>query len=136
MLLSSIAFSQTVTKKPITDSIIPLPKPVAKEVVKDLIRKDSLEVEVSVIKKNNNILENTVVIKDSIIKYKDNIIELQKEKEKNHLLIEELKDAQKSNLEKLAKDLNRDLKKQKLKLFARTTFGVIIIGGLTYLILK
>lgn len=136
MLASSIAFSQIATKSFTADSIIPLPKVVAKEVVKDLIRKDSLESELKVTQKNMGLLEHNLTAKDSLLTSKDGVIELYKEKEKNYNTMIDLKDLQKKNLEELAKKLNRDLKKQKLKLFARTTFGVIVIGGLSYLLLK
>lgn len=136
MLLSLTVFSQNVTKNLTTDSIIPLPKSVAIEVVKDILRKDSLESEIMVAKLNIDLLQNIISNKDSMITSKDNIISIYKEKEKNYTTVITLKDLQKKNLEDLVAKLNHDLKRQKLKLFARTTFGAIIIGGLTYLILK
>jgi len=136
MLASSIAFSQIATKSYTADSIIPLPKIVAKEVAKDLIRKDSLESELKVTQKTMGLLEHNLTAKDSLITSKDGIIDLYQQKEKNYNTMIDLKDLQKKNLEDLAKKLNRDLKRQKLKLFARTSFGVIVIGGLSYLLLK
>jgi len=136
MLLSSIAFSQKDTKSITTDSLIPIPKSVAIQVIKDVIRKDSLEAEIIVAKTNINLLQYSLSNKDSVILSKDNIISLYKEKENNYNTLITLKDLQKKNLEDLVTKLNRDLRRQKLKLFARTTFGSIIIGGLTYLILK
>jgi hypothetical protein len=113
-----------------------LPKLVAKEVVKDLIRKDSLESELKITQSNLRLLEHNISAKDSIITFKSNIIQLYTEREKNYNTIIDLKDLQKKNLEDLTKKLNKDLKKQKLKLFARTSFGVVVIGGLSYLLLK
>ena len=136
MLLSSIAFSQKDTKSITTDSLIPLPKSVAIQVIKDVIRKDSLEAEIMVAKTNIDLLQYNLSNKDSMILSKDNIISLYKEKESNYNTVISLKDLQKKNLEDLVTKLNRDLRRQKLKLFSRTTFGSIIIGGLTYLILK
>ena len=136
MLVSSIAFSQLATKSNTADSIIPLPKIVAKEVVKDLIRKDLLESELKITNTNMGLLKNNLIAKDSLITSKNSIIELYKEKENNYNTVIELKDIQKKNLEDLIKKLNKDLKKQKIKLFTRTTFGVIVIGGLSYLLLK
>jgi len=136
MLASSIAFSQIATKSFTADSIIPLPKIVAKEVAKDLIRKDSLESELKVTQKTMGLLEHNLTAKDSLLTSKDGIIDLYQQKEKNYNTMIDLKDLQKKNLEELTKKLNRDLKKQKLKLFARTSFGVIVIGGLSYLLLK
>jgi hypothetical protein len=136
MLVSSIAFSQLATKRNTVDSIILLPKIVAKEVVKDLIRKDSLESELKITKINTGLLKNNLIAKDSIITSKNSIIELYKEKENNYNTMIDLKDLQNKNLDDLVKKLNKDLKKQKIKLFTRTTFGVIVIGGLSYLLLK
>jgi hypothetical protein len=82
------------------------------------------------------LLKNNLIAKDSIITSKNSIIELYKEKENNYNTMIDLKDSQKKNLEDLVKKLNKDLKKQKIKLFTRTTFGVIVIGGLSYLLLK
>jgi hypothetical protein len=113
-----------------------LPKIVAKEVVKDLIRKDSLESELNITKTNMGLLKNNIIAKDSIISSKNGIIELYKEKENNYNTMIDLKDSQKKNLEDLVKKLNKDLKKQRVKLATRTTFGVIVIGGLSYLLLK
>jgi hypothetical protein len=136
MLVSSIAFSQLATKNNTVDSFIVLPKIVAKEVVKDLIRKDSLESELNITKTNMGLLKNNIIAKDSIISSKNGIIELYKEKENNYNTMIDLKDSQKKNLEDLVKKLNKDLKKQRVKLATRTTFGVIVIGGLSYLLLK
>ena len=130
------ASSQVATRTNTRDSIIPLPKIVAIEIVKDLIRKDSLETEVNFLKNNMGLLEKNLVIKDSIILIKDNIISVYVEKEKNWNNIIELKDLQKKNLEDLTKKLTVDLKRQKVKGFFSTTFGLAIIGGLTYLLLK
>jgi hypothetical protein len=113
-----------------------LPKLVAIEVVKDLIRKDSLELELKTSKNNYSLLEKNISSKDSIIKLKDNTISVYVEKEKNCNTIIELKDTQKKNLEDLNKQLVKEIKKQKIKLFFRTSFGLAIIGGLTYLLLR
>ena len=136
MLLSLTASSQVATKKNTTDSVIVLPKLVAIEVVKDLIRKDSLELELKTSKNNYSLLEKNISSKDSIIKLKDNIILVYTEKEKNCNTMIELKDTQKKNLEDLTKQLTKEIKKQKIKLFFRTSFGLAIIGGLTYLLIR
>lgn len=131
------ASSQVVTKSTTTtDSIIPLPKNVAKAVVKDIIRKDSLETELSVAYKNIDLMKSNLAAQDSIIKSKDNAIELWKLKETNYLTIIDLKEQQKTNLEALTKSLNQDLKKAKRKQRATTVVGVAAVGVLTYLLLK
>jgi len=125
--------SQTVTKNITIDSIIPLPKNVAKEVVKDIIRKDSLEAELKSVKLDVSLLNSNLVAKDSIIMSKDNIITLWGEKEKNYLTIISLKDQQRTNVEALNKTLAADLKKAKRKSTVKTIVGTAIVGGLLYL---
>jgi hypothetical protein len=136
MLLSLTAFSQTVTKNYITDSIVPLPKFVAKEVAKDLIRKDSLLTELAICKSNSDLLNENLSNKDKIISSKDSIISIYGEKEKNWFSIIELKDLQKKNLEELTKKLTHDLKMQKIKMTVRSSLGLALIGVLTYIIVK
>lgn len=82
MLANLTAFSGTGIKIITRDSIIPLPKAVARENVKELIRKDSLETEISVLKTNYSLLEQTSSYKDTIIESKSRQIDLYKEKEK------------------------------------------------------
>ena len=50
LLASLTAFSQNATH--VKDSVIVLPKAVAKDIAKDLIKKDSLETELIIVKKN------------------------------------------------------------------------------------
>lgn len=130
------AFSEKGIENTTIDSIIPLPKAVARENVKELIRKDSLEAELSVLKTNYSLLEKNLSFKDSIITIKSDQIGLYQEKEKNYLTIIDLKDEQKKNLEELSKNLNKEIKKLKLNSFKNTAISGIIIIGLTYLLLK
>lgn len=125
------AFSATSIKIITRDSIIPIPKPVAKEIVKDLIKKDLLEAELNVCKVNYDLLNNNLQLKDSIILSKNNMISLYEQKEKNYLTIIELKDLQQINLQNNIKKLNKDIKKLKLKLVATklTTAAFIILFG-------
>ncbi len=136
MLANLTAFSGTGIKIITRDSIIPLPKAVARENVKELIRKDSLETEISVLKNNYSLLEQNNSYKDTIIESKSRQIDLYKEKEKNYLTIIELKDEQKKNLEELTKSLNKEIKKMKLNSLKNTAISSIIIIGLTYFLLK
>lgn len=132
-LASLIASSQSVTKTTTIDSIVPLPKNVAREVVKDIIRKDSLETELKVLNENYKLLENNSTIKDSVIQSKDGVINLWKDKEKNYLSIIDLKEQQKTNLETLTTSLAADLRQLKRKRTTTTIILSAIIGGLTYL---
>jgi hypothetical protein len=139
MLASLIVFSQTDTKNTTTnktDSIVPLPKNVAKAVVKDIIRKDSLEAEIDVMKKNEKLLKANLMIKDSVIQNKQNVILLYQEKEKNFDTMLSLKDLQNKNLEDLTNTLKKDLRKAKRELKLTKIGGTVVIGALAYLILK
>lgn len=132
VLANLTAFSQTVTKNS-TDTVIILPKNVAREVVKDVIRKDSLESEINIHKKNEVLLKSNLVAKDSIIASKDTIINIWSAKEKNYLSIIDTKDQQKTNLEALTKSLSADLRKAKRKSTIKTIIGGAAIGLLLYL---
>ena len=80
MLVSSIAFSQKNIKTSTTDSVIVLPKAVAREVVKDVIRKDSCEQQLNVIQANLDLSQKNNELKDSIILSKDTQLQLWDEK--------------------------------------------------------
>lgn len=134
MLVSSIAFSQTNTGTITTDSIVPLPKNVAKEVVKDLIRKDSLESELKVCQENMGLLEHNLTLKDSVILSKDAQMALQKQKETNYETMLQLKDTQLENFKILIDKLNADIKKNRRKTVLKTIGNTVLIGGLGFLL--
>ncbi len=136
MLVSSIAFSQTNTGTIITDSIVPLPKNVAKEVVKDLLRKDSLQAELKVCQENMGLLEHNLTLKDSVILSKDGQIFLQKQKEINYETMLQLKDTQLENFKILIDKLNADIKKNRRKTVLKTIGNTALIGGLAYLLIS
>lgn len=136
-----IAFSQTGTKnittnKPLKDSIVQLPKNVAKAVVKDVIRKDSLEGELTISKKNEDLLKANILLKDSVIANRESLIMLYKEKEKNYMTMIDFKEAQRKNFEDLSNTLNEDLKKtrRELRLTKIGSAGVALFLG--YLLVK
>lgn len=114
-LLSSIAFSQTSTVliTDTKDSLVCLPKSVAKEVVKDLIRKDSLESELVVITKNKRIMESNLILKDSIITNKDKEISIYKLKGVDLLYEISLKNKQIIEYRDLSTKLEKQLNKAK-----------------------
>ena len=134
MLVSSIAFSQTNTATIITDSIVPLPKNVAREVVKDLLRKDSLQAELIVCQENMGLLEHNLTLKDSVIFSKDAQISLQKQKETNYETMLQLKDTQLENFKILIDKLNADIKKNRRKTVLKTIGNTVLIGGLGFLL--
>lgn len=71
-----------------------LPKSVAKEIVKDLYRKDSLQNELSIVKETYRLLQENYSLKDSLISNKASIINIYKERENNLNSVISLKDKQ------------------------------------------
>ncbi len=90
-----------------------MPKSVAKEVVKDLIRKDSLESELVVITKNKRIMESNLILKDSIITNKDKEISIYKLKGVDLLYEISLKNKQIIEYRDLSTKLEKQLNKAK-----------------------
>lgn len=133
-----IVFSQRDTRiiTVSNDSVVQLPKAVAKAVVKDIIRKDSVEDELLILRKNENLYKRNLSIKDSVIFTKNFMIDLYKEKENNYVKVLDLKDQQLANLKETAKQLEDELKKKKRELRAFKVAGVSIIGFLTYVIVR
>lgn len=98
-MMSLKSFSQTDTTK------IQLTKPVAKLVVKDLIRGDAAIKEVS-------LLQTVIIAKDSIIFTKAEIIETQDLQLQNLNAILKATEDKYTTQEQLSKDLNKALKKE------------------------
>ena len=136
MLVSSIAFSQKNIKTSTTDSVIVLPKAVAREVVKDVIRKDSCEQQLNVIQANLDLSQKNNELKDSIILSKDTQLQLWDEKGKNYETMLILKDTEKKNLEMAIKPLQKDLKKTKRKVVITEIAAGAVILFLGYLLIK
>lgn len=136
MLVSLIAFSQKNTKNSTTDSVIVLPKAVAKEVVKDIIRKDSCQDQLNVMQSNLNLSQKNNDLKDSIIVSQKSQLELWDQKGKNYETMLILKDIEKKNLEMAIKPLQNDLKKAKRKVVKTEIGAAAIILFLGYLIVR
>ena len=136
MLVSLTASSQKNTNSITTDSIVPLPKNVAKEIVKDLIRKDSIQAELNICHDNQELLENNLMLKDSIILSKDAQLSLAKQKETNYETLVQLREAQIVNLNTLVEKLNKDIKKKRRKTIFKTVGNTSLIGGLAYLLIS
>ena len=130
------SFSQKSTDHSTTDSIVKLPKKVAIEIVKDIIRKDSCEEQLKIVKQNNELLSNNISSKDSVIAIKNIEIDLHVQKEKNLESVIQLKDLQKENLNKISDVLKIELKKTKKKLLKTKAAAGTIILFLSYVILK
>ena len=77
-LSSLTVFSQTATKD---TNVVVLPKRVAIQVVKDLIRADGLDSTNKILTNNNLLLSKNIALKDSIITKKDSIILIYAQKE-------------------------------------------------------
>ena len=136
ILVSLTAFSQKDTKIITADSIITLPKSVAREVVKDIIKLDSCNAELYNIKKNYILLEKNNNFRDSIIHLSEDKIKLYHKKEVNYELMLLAKDEQKASLSGAINSLSGDLKKANRNLVkTKITAGAIIIF-LAYLIIK
>jgi len=134
ILVNLTVFSQKDTKTT-TDSIR-LPKIVAKEVVKDILRKDSCEAQIVKFNKNYKLLETNILAKDSIIAIKNEGLLLWEQKGKNYETMLLLKDTQRRNLELSVDILHQDIKRLKRENLKLKIFGGITIAGLTYLLLK
>lgn len=125
-MLSSTAFSQTVTKNYTDTQKIVLPVPVAKQIVIDLLRGDSAIAQLKVTNQQVNELEQIIVLKDSVItkmKLKEdnyNLI-IADERKKTEIYQDELKKTQK------------ELKKIKAKRTFTRIISAVVIGTLTYL---
>ena len=124
-MMSLKSFSQTDTTK------IQLTKPVAKLVVKDLIRGDAAIKEVS-------LLQSVIIAKDSIILTKAEIIETQDLQLQNLNAILKATEEKYTTQEQLSKDLNKALKKeQRRNKFLKIGSGISTAAAITLaLILK
>lgn len=136
MLASLIAFSQANTRTSITDSVIILPKAVAKEVAKDIIRKDSVQAQLKIVQNSLILSEKNNELKDSVISNQNQQITLWVEKGKNYETTIMLKDEQKKNLELAIKPLQDELKKAKRNLRNTKIGAGIVTLFLGYIIIR
>lgn len=90
-----------------------MPKLVAREVLKDLYRKDSLQAELGILYKNYDLLQISSNLKDSVIKNKVIIIDMHKEKDKYSDSIIAAKNSQIKEYSDLSTKLKSDLTKSK-----------------------
>jgi|TARA_B110000459_G_C16616237_1_gene499036 hypothetical protein len=123
MMTSWSCFSQIAI-----DSIsIQLEKPIAKLIIKDLLIGDSYRTELSLVNTKINLLEQKVFLKDSII-FSLNT------KSSNFENILYTKQDQLAISQELSRNLQTDLKKQKLKtkLFGGT--GILIAAGVIFIL--
>lgn len=136
MLVSLIAFSQKNTKTSTTDSIIVLPKAVAREVVKDIIRKDSCQQQLDVVQSNLDLSLKNNELKDSIISNQNTQLEFWNQKGVNYETMLTLKDLEKKNLEMATKPLKNELKKAKRQVVMTGIGAGVVVLFLGYLLVK
>src|SRR5689334_19697391 len=95
LLVTSIAFSQTDTTKKVTFT-----QDMVKKIIKDLIRKDSLEAEMKVCKDNSALYQQNIQSKDFIISIKNDELKNKDSIITNLNSAVGLKDSQNKNLQK------------------------------------
>jgi hypothetical protein len=124
--MSLNGFSQNV----IDSTSIRLKKPIARLVIKDLIKGDGVKKEIGLLGKKLNLLETKIVFKDSVILNLNNRV-------MNFESILSTKTNQIGIAQELSKRLQLDLKKQKVKTqIFKLGSGTLIVGGLILLLAK
>jgi len=126
-------FSQNVTAG--KDSIT-ISKRVARQIADDIIRKDSLQSELTVCKLDNSLYQKNIVLKDSIISSKTSEIQILKVKDTLNQRVQVLQNEQKINLSNTMEDLKKQLNRQKIKSTFMLTGSGLIIAALLYVIVK
>ena len=116
MIMSLKGFSQSVTDS----TSIQLEKPIAKLVIKDLITGDGAKEELSLSVSKISLLEQKVILKDSVITNLDLQIS-------NFNTILDTKSNQLTLAQELSKKLQADLKKQKLKTKLMGGVGLVAV---------
>ena len=123
MMMSLKGFSQNVTDS----TSIQLKKPIAKLVIKDLITGDGLKEELTLSISKIKLLEQKVVLKDSVIENLNFQVG-------NFESIMLTKTDQLALSQELSKRLQADLKKQKLKTKLMGGAGIIAVVGVVVLL--
>lgn len=123
MMMSLSSFSQTATDT----SSIQLQKPVARLVIKDLIIGDSSKEQISILNTKIGLLENKIVLKDSIISNLNN-------KVTNYESILNIKGDQLALSQELSKKLQSDLTKAKFKSKLVGGAGLLLAAGMAILL--
>ena len=122
-MMSLSSFSQTAT-----DTLsIQLRKPIARLVIKDLIIGDSSKEQISILNAKIGLLENKIVLKDSII-FNLNT------KVTNYESILNVKGDQLALSQELSKKLEKDLAKAKLKSKLVGGAGILLAAGVAILL--
>ena len=123
MILSLKGFSQNVTE----NTSIQLEKPIAKLVIKDLITGDGAKDELALTLDKIKLLEEKVILKDSIITNLNSQVG-------NFESIMVNKNDQLSLSQELSKKLQTDLKKQKVKTKIAGGAGILAVGAVIFIL--
>lgn len=128
------AFSQ---KSTISDTtVITITKATAKEIIKDLIRKDLLEQESSLLQSTNSLLVKSHVAKDSLLAIKDSTISLHTKKEialNEIIAVQKLQIYEYDKIKQLSIDLIKENKSLKKVNKTQKIFGTVFIGLISIL---
>jgi hypothetical protein len=126
LTMSLKGFSQSATDS----TSIQLKKPTARLVIKDLIKGDGAKQELVLFKEKTTLLEQKIVLKDSIISTLNS-------KVNNFEIIVDTQKQQLALSQELSNRLQSDLKKQKIKTKLTGGLGILVaIATTTLLILK
>ena len=123
MTMSLKGFSQNVTE----NTSIQLEKPIAKLVIKDLITGDGAKDELALTLDKIKLLEEKVILKDSIITNLNSQVG-------NFESIMVNKNDQLSLSQELSKKLQTDLKKQKIKTKIAGGAGILAVGAVIFIL--
>ena len=123
MTMSLKGFSQNVTE----NTSIQLEKPIAKLVIKDLITGDGAKDELALTLDKIKLLEEKVILKDSIITNLNSQVG-------NFESIMVNKNDQLSLSQELSKKLQTDLKKQKVKTKIAGGAGILAVGAVIFIL--
>jgi hypothetical protein len=133
----SIAFSQPSTTNNNTDtSNVIITKTIAREIIKDLLRKDLLLEENSILKSSNDLLIKNNTIKDSLLFLKDSYISNYRKQEEEYKKYIELQKSQIFEYQRIKESCDivlKENKNQKRVIILQRTLGTIFLGSLTLL---
>lgn len=124
MMLSLTAFSQTGTN----NQVKCFPVPVVKQIMKDLLSGDEAKIQLK-------LTDSLLVLTENKVQVQDSIINDMKAKEENYLKEIETLNQKYLTLEKYSKELEKDLKKEKVKNKFTSTISVAVVSILTTLLI-
>lgn len=128
-------FSQvgTGSTKEIDTSSVVLPKNVAMQVIKDILYKDYLSEENSLLNSTNYLLSKNGMYKDSLMYVKDSMLSLCKSKEYQYMKIVQIKDTQLVSYKNMQDKLVKENVKLNRKLAFTRTVAVMFLITTTFL---